>query len=115
MRIPKWLRPEIKSPRNELQDVLDEAKRYLAAQTTTPLKSLGRKLLYGLSGALISGVGIVLCLVAVLRILQTEVGGTFSGTWSFVPYFIVGLVGLLVVAVAVLVGFRRYRKRVNVS
>ena len=115
MRIPRWLRPEVKSPRDELQDVLDEAKRYLMAQTMTPLRSLGKKLIYGLGGALVAGIGVVLCLVALLRILQTEVGGTFSGTWSFVPYFLVGITGLLVAAFVVLVGFRRYRKRVNLS
>ncbi len=115
MRIPRWLRPEVKSPRDELQDVLDDAKRYLTAQTMVPIKSLGRKLIYGLSGSLFAGIGVVLGLVGLLRILQTEVGGTFSGTWTFAPYFLVAVTGLLAAALVVIVGFRRYRKRVNVS
>ncbi|HUY05932.1 MAG TPA: hypothetical protein VMU99_01570 [Acidimicrobiales bacterium] len=115
MRFPKWLKPEIKSPRDELQDVLDEAKRYFVAQTLAPLKSIGRKLLFGLSGALVAGIGIVLCLVGLLRVLQIEVGNTFAGMWTFVPYFLVAVSGILVSAIVILVGFRRYRKRVNVS
>jgi len=115
MKIPKWLRPEVKSPRDELQNVVDEARRYFVAKTLTPLKSVGRRLLYGLSGALVSGFGVVLCLIGLLRVLQTEVGNTFTGSWTFVPYFLVAVAGLLIAVIVVLVGFRRYRKRVNLS
>lgn len=115
MRIPKWLRPEVKSPRDELQDVIEEARRYFIAQTLTPLASMGRGLLYGVGGSITASIGVVLCLIGMLRILQTEAGGTFTGTWSFVPYILVSIAGALISVVVVFIGFRRYRKRVNVS
>lgn len=115
MRFPKWLRPDAKTPRDELEEILGEARRYFVAETIDPLKLVGRTLLYGLSGALVTGLGLVLCLVGLLRVLETEVGTTFAGTWTFVPYLCVAFAGVLIAVLAVSIGFRRYRKQVKVS
>lgn len=115
MKIPKWLRPEASSPRQEFQEIVDDAKAYLIAQTVEPLKGVGRMLAFGIAGAMVSGLGLILCLVGLLRVLQTETGGTFAGTWSFVPYLAVVFAGVLVAGMAVSIGLRRYRKQVNPS
>ena len=115
MKIPRWLRPETKSPRREVQDVIEESKAYFAAEMLAPLKGIGRTLAFGIGGALAASLGIVLCLVGLLRALQTETGTTFAGTWTFVPYFADAVAGVLVAGMAILFGLRRYRKRVENS
>jgi hypothetical protein len=73
---------------------------YLKQEALDPLKGLGRFLLWGVAGSLAIAVGILLLLVGVLRLLQTETGTALTGNWSWVPYFAVGLIGLAVVAAA---------------
>ncbi len=70
----------------ELRDLI---VAYIRQETVTPLKSLGRYILFGLAGALLLGLGVVLLGVGVLRLLQTETGTTFRGDWSWAPYGIV--------------------------
>lgn len=67
---------------------------YAKQETLDPLKGLGRFLSYGLSGALLLGVGVILLLLSGLRALQTETGTTFTGNLSWIPYLIVMVVGL---------------------
>ena len=114
MKIPKWLRPDLKSQRTDFHDVLDESKTYLLAQTVQPVKDLARTLVFGIAGSLLVGVGFILGLIALLRALQTETGTFFSGTFTFGPYLAVFASGTFVAAVVVFMGVRRYRKRVNI-
>ena len=82
-----------------LQLVLD----YLKQEALTPFKGLGRFLLFGIVGSILVCGGLVLLLVALLRLLQEETGTFFSGTMTWAPYVIVG--GAAVVLMA-LVGWR---------
>lgn len=70
----------------ELRDLI---VAYVRQETVTPIKSLGRYILFGLAGALLLGLGVVLLGVGSLRVLQTETGTTFRGDWSWAPYGIV--------------------------
>ena len=70
----------------ELRDLI---VAYVRQETVTPIKSLGRYILFGLAGALLLGLGVALLGVGVLRLLQTETGSTFRGDWSWAPYGIV--------------------------
>jgi len=80
---------------NALQTVVGYARQ----QIVDPLRSLGKFIGFGMAGAVITGVGLVLVLFGLLRLLQTEsrdlVGGaTQGGRWlSFAPYLIVIIVG----------------------
>ena len=76
---------------------------YLKQEALTPLKGLGRFLLWGLTGSLLIAVGVLLALLGILRLLQAETGTALTGDWSWVPYFAVALLG---VAVAALAGWR---------
>jgi len=82
----------------------DEAFRltldYLKQEALDPLKGLGRFLAWGLAGSLAIAVGILLVLVGILRILQSETGTALTGDWSWVPYFSVSLLGVGVAVVA---------------
>jgi hypothetical protein len=73
---------------------------YLKQEALDPLKGLGRFLLWGVVGSFAIAVGILLLLVGILRLLQTETGTALTGNWSWVPYFAVGLIGLGVVGAA---------------
>ena len=84
--------PEPSSPASLPQLVLelrDLVLAYLRQETVTPLKSLGRYILFGIAGALLLGLGVVLLGVGSLRLLQGETGRTFRGDWSWAPYGIV--------------------------
>lgn len=59
---------------------------YAKQETVDPLKSLGRFLLYGLPGALLTGIGSVLLVLAGLRALQTETGDRLTGSLTWIPY-----------------------------
>jgi hypothetical protein len=76
---------------------------YFKQEALDPLKGLGRFLLWGLTGSLAIAVGILLVLVGILRLLQTETGTALTGDWSWVPYFAVASLG---VGVAIVAGLR---------
>ena len=78
-------------------DALQLVLQYIKQETLTPLKGLGRYLLFGIVGSLALCAGLVLLLVGLLRALQEEAGGTFGGNLSWLPY-------VIVVAAAVVVG-----------
>jgi hypothetical protein len=73
---------------------------YLKQEALDPLKGLGRFLLWGVVGSLAIAVGVLLVLVGILRLLQSETGTALTGNWSWVPYFAVALIGLGVVGAA---------------
>lgn len=76
---------------------------YVKQETVEPLKGLGRFLAFGVAGSLALCVGVVLLLLALLRLLQTETDGSFTGNLSWLPYLIVTVVA---VGLAGLCGWR---------
>ena len=96
--------PENRWPGGELRRSGDDAFKltvdYLKQEAVDPLKGLGRFLLWGLTGSLAIAVGILLVLLGILRLLQTETGTALTGDWSWVPYFVVAVLGIGVAGVA---------------
>jgi len=84
-------------PRKEGAELFGLLRRYVIQETVTPLKTIGRTLVFGCAAATLLGIGTVLLLLGVLRVLQTETGTAFAGTWSWVPYPITAILGLVVV------------------
>ncbi len=76
----------------ELRDLV---VTYVKQETIVPLRQLGRYIGFGIAGALLLGLGVVLLGVGALRALQTETGETFTGDWSWAPYLIVFVALLL--------------------
>jgi hypothetical protein len=74
---------------------------YLKQETIEPLKGLGRFLTMGIAGSFCLAGGILLILIGVLRLLQTETGTALTGNWSWVPYAVVVILGIAVIGVAV--------------
>lgn len=86
-------------------DVVDLVRDYAKQETLGPLKGAGRWLALGAAGSLFLGLGLVLVLLGVLRVLQTETGA-FDGAFSWVPYVIV----LILCVVASVVALSRVKK-----
>jgi hypothetical protein len=80
-----------------LQLVID----YVKQETLTPLKGLGRYMLFGVAGSVALAIGLVILSVAFLRLLQGETGSTFTGNWSWAPYLICTVVVLAVAGLAI--------------
>ena len=56
----------------------------------------------GIAGSFFLAFGLLLILLGVLRLLQTETGTALDGDWSWVPYAVVVVLGIAVIAVAAL-------------
>jgi hypothetical protein len=73
---------------------------YLKQETVQPLKGLGRFLYMGIAGSFFLAGGILLILIGILRLLQTETGTALTGDWSWVPYVSVMVLGIGVIGIA---------------
>jgi hypothetical protein len=73
---------------------------YAKQETIDPLKGLGRFLGWGVGGALVLAMGVLMLMLAVLRALQTETDTTFTGNLSWVPYVITVAFGLVLIGLA---------------
>jgi hypothetical protein len=82
-------------------DAFQLTVEYVKQETLEPLKGLGRFLGYGIIGSIALALGVLLLLIGVLRLLQTETGTTLTGHWSWVPYAAVIVLGIVVIGVAV--------------
>ncbi len=76
----------------QAQDLLHLVIDYAKQETLDPIKGLGRFLLWGMAGAVVGSLGLVLLLLGGLRLLQTETGSTFQGRLTWVPYLLVVIV-----------------------
>lgn len=72
-----------------VREIVTMVIAYVKQETLEPLQGLGRFLLFGTLGVLVGGLGIVVLVLGILRLLQTETGSAFSGHLSFIPYVVV--------------------------
>jgi hypothetical protein len=71
---------------------------YVRQELVDPLRNAARWIGFGLLGGLLMMIGYVFVAIGALRLLQSE-SLPLDGSWSWVPYLAVSLVGLLGVAV----------------
>ena len=84
----------------ELRDLVTE---YVRQETIEPAKLLGRGLVFSLAGGFVLSGGFLLLLLGLLRLFQTEVW-VFpepNTGWSWLPYVMTGVVGIVIVGLAV--------------
>lgn len=93
--------PQPKSIPEVVNELWVMTREYARQETIEPLKGVGRYLGFGLGGAFIGGLGVLLLMLAGLRALQTETGTVFHGSLLWVPYFIVIAVAALILAWAI--------------
>jgi len=79
-------------------EVIDYVKAYAKQETLGPLKGAGNWLGYGFAAAATLGIGLVLMLLGLLRLLQTEWDRSASGNLSWLAYLIVLVVASVLLA-----------------
>lgn len=81
------------SPRHDqdasISELVNTVRDYAKQETLGPLKGAGKFLAFGAAGALLLGVGLLLVLLGLLRLLQTEWERSASGSLSWLAYLIV--------------------------
>jgi hypothetical protein len=88
--------------RNAGDDAFQLTVDYLKQEVVEPLRGLGRFLYMGIAGSFFLAFGLLLILLGVLRLLQTETGTALDGDWSWVPYAATVVLGIVVIGVAAL-------------
>ncbi len=86
--------------RNAGDDAFQLTVDYLKQETVDPLRGLGRFLYMGIAGSFFLAIGILLILIGILRLLQTETGTALTGDWSWVPYAVVVVLGTGIIGLA---------------
>ncbi len=93
--------PEKPSAQDTISDLVQLTKSYALQETVDPIKGLTKFVGFGLGAAAIGGIGMILVLLGVLRLLQTETGTRLQGHLSWVPYLVTLVVSFVLVGIAV--------------
>jgi hypothetical protein len=85
-----------KSIPDVVKDLWELVVSYGKQETVDPLKRFGRFVAYGVPAMFCLGIGMILILIGVLRVLQTETDNHLAGHLSWVPYLVtLAVAGLL--------------------
>ena len=103
-------RDEEKSIPTLVAELKDLVVAYAKQETVDPVRNLGRFVAFGVAGSLLVGIGLVVLVVAALRVLQTETGSHLRQNLSWVPYAIM-IVVCFALAGAAMAGWSRTRNR----
>jgi len=90
-----------KSPKDIFDELRVLVTTYAKQETVDPLKLLGRWLGFGLAGGVCVAIGVLLLGLGALRALQTQTGGWFDGSLTWIPYLVMFLVFVLLIALTV--------------
>lgn len=85
------------SIQRDLEEIRDLFIKYVKEETVQPLKDLGRFILWGTVGSVFVGFGFAMLLFAALRFLQEQFR-VLDGSLSWLPYLIVVVLGVTVIA-----------------
>lgn len=80
-------------------EVVEFVTVYAKQETLGPLRGAGRWLAYGTAASVMLGIGIMLLLLGLLRLLQTEWTRSATGSLSWLSYLIVLVVGAVLLVV----------------
>lgn len=82
------------------RDLITLVIQYVKQETIDPIRGLGRFLGFALAAMVVGGLGVILVVLGVIRLLQAETGA-FDGHLSFLPYVIAMVLALAVIGVAI--------------
>ena len=98
------------NPQDTVRELRELVIAYAKQEAADPLTGLKRYAGFGLAGAVLMGVGIFFLSIGALRAMQQYGGWIVRGNWSWVPYFVVVIVLLLLAALVWNVRSRKARK-----
>jgi Putative Actinobacterial Holin-X, holin superfamily III len=98
-------------PQETIRELQELVIAYAKQETLDPIKGMGRYASWGIAGASLMGIGLLLAEIGLLRLLQDETYPHLTGNWSWVPYLIVVVVSVIVVVVVMLARGKRKKKR----
>ena len=82
-------RPSTRRESASVGEVVEYVRDYAIQETVGPLKGAGRWIGFGAGGAALLGLGIMLLMLGLLRLIQSEWDGIAEGGTSWIPYAIV--------------------------
>lgn len=85
-----------------LGEVIEYVKAYAKQETVGPLRGAGRWLGYGAAAALATGLGLVLILMGLLRLVQTEFDRLSTGSLSWAAYAVTLVVTVILLVITLL-------------
>jgi cytochrome b subunit of formate dehydrogenase len=85
-------------PQETIRELREMIVAYAKQETVEPIQGLGRYTAWGLLGAFLMGMGVLFAEVGFLRALQYFTYPHWTGNWSWLPYFVVVIVSVLVAA-----------------
>lgn len=98
------------NPKSLAAEVKDLVVAYLKQETLGPLKGIGRYLGFGVAGSVLVAVGLLMLMLGILRLLQSETGSAFTGNLSWLPYLITAAIATVFLAITA-IAIRRQPKR----
>lgn len=87
------------------RELMDLTVAYAKQETIGPLKGAQRTIGWGVAGATVASLGLLLLVIGVVRVVQVE--ARLRGAWSWVPY----LAGLAVTGLVVFISMKRIQGR----
>ena len=96
------LRPSTRRESASVGEVVEFVRDYAIQETVGPLKGAGRWIGFGAGGAALLGLGIMLLMLGLLRLIQLEWDGVADGGTSWIPYAIVLVVTVLLIVITLL-------------
>jgi hypothetical protein len=81
-------RTPARSEQASVGEVIDYVKTYAKQETVDPLKRAGKYVGFGAAGGLLTGIGVSLLLLGILRLVQTEWDRSATGRLSWLAYLI---------------------------
>ncbi len=90
------------STRGSLAETVQLVKNYARQETLDPLSNALQWILWGLVGAVLLGLSTAFIALGLLRLVQSEWGGTFGGRWMhLLPYLFAVVLCAVVIALAI--------------
>lgn len=96
-------RDEEKSLPKLVTELWDLVVTYAKQETVGPLQNLRRFVALGVLGSFLLSIGLVILVVAALRVMQTETGSHFRQNLSWIPYAIMIVVCFAIAGAAMAV------------
>ena len=100
-----------KTFQHTLQELWALLKAYAQQETVGPLKSLGRRLGFGLAGSVLVALGVFLVVLGVMRGLQSHTLPSPLGSWFQVHNWSIYLIAVAMLGGACVLTFLRARQK----